>query len=58
MKLQLSICHKKRALFFAFFCETRANTQQVLPLQTGLSGTMNEWFKILTIKTLTEVDRS
>ena len=35
MRLQLIICHK-RALFFAFFYKTRANTQQVLPVQTGL----------------------
>ena len=27
---------QKRAPFFAFFHKTRANTQQVLPLQTGL----------------------
>ena len=27
---------QKRALFFAFFCKTRANAQQVLPVQTGL----------------------
>ena len=27
---------QKRAPFFAFFYKTRANTQQVLPVQTGL----------------------
>ena len=27
---------QKRALFFAFFDKTRANTQQVLSVQTGL----------------------
>ena len=27
---------QKRASFFAFFYKTRANTQQVLPVQTGL----------------------
>ena len=27
---------QKRAPFIAFFCKTRANTQQVLPVQTGL----------------------
>ena len=37
MRLQVIICHKKRALFFAFLYKTRANTQQVLPVQTGLS---------------------
>ena len=32
----------KKAPFFAFYYKTRANTQQVLPVQTGFSGTMNE----------------
>ena len=27
---------QKKALFFAFFDKTRANTHQVLPVQTGL----------------------
>ena len=27
---------QKRASFFAFFCETRANAQQVLLVPTGL----------------------
>ena len=27
---------QKRAPFFAFFCKTGANTQQVLPVQTSL----------------------
>ena len=27
---------QKRAPFFAFFYKTRANTQQMLPVQTGL----------------------
>ena len=49
MKLQLENCWKlqtaiinrplrlqtKKAPFFAFFYKTRANTQQVLPVQTG-----------------------
>ena len=35
MRLQLTICHKKNP-FFALFYKTRANTQQVLPEQTGL----------------------
>ena len=34
MRLQLITCQKKS--FFAFFYKTRANTQQVLPVQTGL----------------------
>ena len=36
MRLQLIICHKKSAPFFALFHKTRANMQQVLPVQTGL----------------------
>ena len=36
MGLELIICLKKRAPFFAFFYKTRAYTQQVLPVQTGL----------------------
>ena len=35
LKLQLNICHKKKAPFFAFFYKTRANAQQVLAIQTG-----------------------
>ena len=42
MRLQLIICHKKRAPFFALFYKTRANTQQVLPVQTGLYW-YDEW---------------
>ena len=49
---------QKRASFFAFFYKTRANTQQVPPEQTSFTGTMNEWCQILTIKTLTEVNRT
>ena len=35
MRLQLIICHKKELIRF-FFYKTRANTQQVLPVQTDL----------------------
>ena len=42
MRLQLIICHKKRAPFIAFFYKTRAYTQQVLPVQTGLYQ-YDEW---------------
>ena len=40
-----------------FFYKTRAYAQRVLPVHCQLvcTGTMNEWCKILTIKTLTEV---
>ena len=33
---------QKRAPFFAFFYKTRVNTQQVLPVQTGLYRS-DEW---------------
>ena len=42
MKLQVIICLKKSAPFFSFFYKTRANTQQALPVQTGLYRS-NEW---------------
>ena len=35
MRLQLIICHTKSS-FIRFCYKTRANTQQVLPVQTGL----------------------
>ena len=35
MRLQVIICHKKSS-FFPLFYKTRANTQRVLPVQTGL----------------------
>ena len=44
---------QKRASFFVCLYKTHANTQKALPV-----GTMNEWCKILTIKTLTEVNRT
>ena len=42
MRLQVIICLKKRAPFFAFFYKTRANTQQVLSVQIGLYRS-DEW---------------
>ena len=42
MRLQFVICHEKRVPFFAFFYKTSANTQQVLPVQTGLYR-YDEW---------------
>ena len=41
MRLQLIICHKNSS-FSAFLYKTRANTQQVLPVQTGLYR-YDEW---------------
>ena len=43
MRLQPIIWDKKRAPFFAFFYKTRANAQQVLPVQTGLCKRYDEW---------------
>ena len=42
MRLQVIICLKKKTPFFAFFYKTRANTQQALPVQTGLYRS-DEW---------------
>ena len=36
MRQQDIICHKKSYFFRFFFDKTRANTQQMLPVQTGL----------------------
>ena len=58
MGLQVIICQKKRAPFFALSYKTRANTQQVLPVQTGLYLS-DEWMvRDLMIKTLTGVKRT
>ena len=55
MRLQIIICHKKSFFAFAFFYETRANTQQ--PVQTGLYRyDENKWCNILALKTLTDVN--
>ena len=40
MRLQVIICHKKELL--RFFYKTRANTQQMLPVKTGLYR-YDEW---------------
>ena len=54
MRLQLNICHKKELLsLIFFFSNTCANTQQVLPVQTGCTGRMNEWCEKLAMKALT-----
>ena len=42
MKLQLYYLPQKRAPLFVFFYKTRANAQQVLPVQTGLYR-YDEW---------------
>ena len=58
MKLQLIILPQKSAPFFASLYKTRANTQQVLPVQTGLYR-YDEWMvQDINHKTLTEVNRT
>ena len=58
MRLQLIICHKKE------FLSSLSSTKLVLirnkcyQCKLVCTGTMNKWCKILTIKTLTEVDRT
>ena len=42
MRLQVIICHKKDLLSFALFYKNRANTKQVLSMQTGLYRS-DEW---------------
>ena len=58
MRLQLYYLPRKRAFFFAFFYETRANTQQVLLVQTGLYR-YDEWMlQNVNDKNLPEVERT
>ena len=49
MRLQVIIGQKKIFFLRFFFFKTRADTQQVLPMQTGLYR-YDEWI-MLTIKT-------
>ena len=59
MRLQLIVCYKKIAPFIAFstikLVLIRSKCYQCKLVCTG---TMNEWCKILTIKTLTEVNKT
>ena len=62
MRLQVIICLKKELLnFFAFFYKTCANTQQVLPVQTGLYRS-DEWMvqdiNDKNLNELTELNRN
>ena len=56
MRLQLIICHKK--VLFAFFYKTRANTQQVLPVQAGLYRYNERMLRDINDKTLTKINRT
>ena len=58
MRPQLIVCHKKELLFSALFCKTRANMQQVLPVQTGLYRYDELVVQDINNKNLTEVTRT
>ena len=49
---------QKRAPSFAFFYKARVNTQKCYQCQLVCTIMINEWSKILAIKTLTEVNRT
>ena len=59
MRVQVIICHKKELLIFSL-----SSVKLVLirnksyQCKLVCTGPMNEWCKILTIKTLTEVNRA
>ena len=57
LRLQLIISHKKRAPFFTSI-KPVLMCNKCYPCKLVCAGTMNEWCKILTIKTLTEVNRT
>ena len=56
MRLEVYYLPQKRAPFFAFFCKTIRN--KCYQCKLVCTGPMKEWCKILTIKTLTEVNRT
>ena len=55
MRLQLIFCHKKELFASIKLVLARNNCYRCKLVCTG---TMNEWCKILTIKTLTQVNRN
>ena len=56
MRLQLIICPEKELLRFSIKLGLARN--KCYQCKLVCTGTMNEWCKILTIKTLTEVNRT
>ena len=52
LRLQVIICHEKEILSSLSSIKLVLRRYKVLPVQTD---TMNEWCKILTIKTLTKL---
>ena len=57
MKLQLIIRHKKELLSLLASIKLELIRNKCYQCKLVCTGTMNEWCKILTIKTLTEVNR-
>ena len=55
LRLQLIICHKKELLSSLSSIKLVLIRNKCYQCKLVCSGTMNEWCKILTIKTLTEV---
>ena len=58
LRLQLIICHKKELLSSLSSIKLVLIRNKCYQCKLVCTGTMNEWCKILTIKTLTEVNRT
>ena len=58
MRLQLIICYKKELLLSFSSVKLELIRNKCYQCKLVCIGTMNEWCKILTIKTLTEVSRA
>ena len=58
MRLQLIICHKKELLSSLSSIKLVLIRNKCYQFKLVCTGTMNEWCKILTMKTLTEVNRT
>ena len=58
LTLQLIICHKKELLSSLSFIKLMLIRNKCCQCKLVCTGTMNEWCKIVTIKTLTEVNRT
>ena len=56
MSLQLIICRKKELLSSLFSIKLELIRKKCFQCKLVGTGTINEWYKILTIKTLTEVN--
>ena len=58
LRLQVIICHIKELLPSLFSIKLELIRNKCYQYKPVCTGTMNEWCKILTIKTLTEVNRT